>query len=136
MNDPVPLPALLTEAEANDLYGHVLEDHELRRARQHRAIGYYKRKGKILYRADELAAFVEARLERSYVAPCQKPSDSDDTGSPQSQAQANSTVVGMTPELEKSGADLLRQMISRKPRSCSPPSSSRKAKLKLVIQET
>jgi hypothetical protein len=130
------LPELVTEAQAYELYGHVLQEKELRHARQSGLIGYYKRRGKVLYRADELAAFIAARLERSYVAPCQKPSDSDDTGSPQSQAQANSTVVGMTPELEKSGADRLRQMISRKPRSCSPPSSSRKAKLKLVTQET
>src|SRR5690606_22180256 len=58
-----PLPALLTEAEAYERYGSVLRDKELRRAREARAIGYYKRKGKILYREDELAAFVLAKLE-------------------------------------------------------------------------
>lgn len=130
------MPLLLTEAEAYEVYGNFLQDKELRRARERRLIGYYRRKNKILYRADELAAFVETRLQRSYVPPCQNSSASESIGSPELEAQPNSIASGMTPELEKSAADRLRLTTSRKPRSDLQPSSSEKAKLRLVTQET
>lgn len=128
------LPKLVTEAEAYEVYGAVLQDKELRRARQARVIGYYKRRGKVLYREDELAAYVEAAIERSYVAPCG--SQSGNTGSTPFQDQPTSIGSGMSPELERAGASRLRQQTSRKPKSGSQGSSSGKGKLRLVSQET
>lgn len=113
-----PLPHLLTEADAYNRFGKILEDKELRLARKRGELGYYRRKGQILYREDELLSFVKALLEGSYVAPCREntSSSSASTGSIASRVRGISTASGMTPELEKSAADLLRQQISSKPK--------------------
>lgn len=129
------LPPLLSEAEAVEQYGAFLEDKELRRARQERVLGYYKLKGKILYREDELADYIKAKLEGRYTKPCQINSGSGDTGSTTSKDRGTSTGSGMTPELERSGAALLRQQTSKKPRSSSRQSSSKRGKLRLVTPE-
>src|SRR3954464_12634073 len=107
MGDVLPLPELVSEAEAYRLFS-ILEDKELRRARQDREIGFYPRKNRIFYRLDELESFVARKLQQSYVPPCQKNSSaSADTGSRASPAPPTSTASGMTPELEKSAVDLL-----------------------------
>ena len=142
MSEVVKLRPLISEAEAYERYGHVLQDRELRQARKSGLIGYYVRRRRVLYREDELVEFVNAKLEGSYVEPCPKKkpenpsSDSDATGSTRSKDQPGSTVSGMTPELEKSAAALLRQQTSKTPRSSSRPSSSKKAPLRLVSPKT
>lgn len=117
-------PELLSEREAYERYGDVLEDKQLRRARTSRQIGYYVLQNRIKYRADELAAYVERHVQARY-HPCDS-SKSESTGSIASLVPSDSTAFGMTPELEKSAAALLRQQTLKKPRSGSPRSSSRK----------
>nr|USU33068.1 hypothetical protein NG677_05100 [Methylobacterium sp. OTU13CASTA1] len=66
----VPVAAsidIITEAEAYLRFGHLLEDKELRFARQDGRLGYLRRKRTIFYRLSELQAFVNAALEREYV---------------------------------------------------------------------
>ena len=100
MSEPATLPDLLSEQEAYDRFSHVLEDKELRRARRDGAIGFYRRKGRILYREDELVAFIAARLDESYTPP----------GSPAKAAPREGRkpfIEGMTPELMRAGSELL-----------------------------
>jgi hypothetical protein len=61
---------LITEAEAYAAFGHVLEDKELRHARQSGRLGFMRRKRTIFYRRDELEAFVSSLLRQDYVEPC------------------------------------------------------------------
>lgn len=70
---------LITETEAYRIYGHLLEDKELRRARTAGALGYLRRKRTIHYRRDELEAFVRAIINWSYVEPCRTISPSPTT---------------------------------------------------------
>lgn len=121
------LPELVVEAEAYARYP-FLQAKELRKARHEKRIGFYQRKQRIFYRADELEAFVGRLLEESYVAPCPETcTSSDDTASSPSPAPAGSTALGMTPELERLGAEALAREISSRPRSNSPRSCSGKA---------
>lgn len=71
---PITMGDLITETEAYEIYGDVLEDKELRRARQERRIGYLRRKRRILYRRDELDRYVQAIIAQEYVQPCAQPS--------------------------------------------------------------
>lgn len=109
------LPVLLTEREAYGKYGGYLEDKELRQARAASEIRWLRRKNRIMYREGDLVAFISARIEAETV-PCRPvrplPSSSlENTGSTPSRAQGASTVSGMTPELERSAAALLRRRI-------------------------
>jgi hypothetical protein len=137
MVEVTPLPQLVTEPDAYALFP-LLEDKELRRARQNGEIGYFDRKGRIYYRLDELQAYMARKLQQSYVPPCQKnlPSASDDTGSTKFQAQPTGINFGMTPQLEKRAADLLERRISSKPKSNSQPTSSKKAPVVPQSQKT
>jgi hypothetical protein len=134
MGERATLPTLLTEAEAYERFGHVLEDKELRRAREGKELGYYVRKGRIFYNEAELLAYIAASLKGSYHAPCQS-SASGNTGSTPSPDQPATIASGMTPDLVRSAGALLRQRILSKQRSSSPRSSSPKAKLRLVTQD-
>lgn len=67
---PITMGDLITETEAYEVYGDVLEDKQLRRARQERRIGYLRRKRRILYRRDELEKYVQTILTEGYVEPC------------------------------------------------------------------
>lgn len=58
---------IITETEAYVRFGHLLEDKELRIARQEGRLGYLRRKRTIFYRLSELQAFVDTALEREYV---------------------------------------------------------------------
>jgi len=120
------LPQLVTEDQAYETFGHLLQAKERRRARQEHRIGFYKRKKTIFYRVDELSRFLNERLAESY-QPCDPvpSSNSDHTGSAGLPDQPNCIGSGMTPELEKSAADLLRQQLSKPPRSRSPRSASK-----------
>jgi hypothetical protein len=128
MVDAIPLPQLVTEVEAYALFP-LLQDKELRQARQDGEIGYYPRKKRIYYRLDELQAYMARKLQQSYVPPCPKNPQhaSDATGSTRYQARPTGTASGMTPDLEKRAADLLAQRASNSPSSSSRPSSSKKA---------
>lgn len=125
MAEVVHLPELVSEVDAYARFP-ILEDKELRRARQAKAIGYFRRKHSIFYRLDELERFVARKLDESYVPPCPTThsSASGDTGSPPSPDQGTSTVSGMTPDLEKSAAEALAREILSKPRSASPSTFS------------
>ncbi len=107
------LPRLLAESDAYARFP-LLEDKELRRARQSGETGYFNRKNRIFYREDELQAYVARKLQLSYVPPCPKnpPSASDATGSTGLPDHPTGTDSGMTPALEKRAADLLAQRIS------------------------
>ena len=70
---PLPVFNLITEAEAYRIYGHLLEDKELRRARAAGLIGYLRRKRTIHYRRDELDSFVNAAIQEGYIPPCRAP---------------------------------------------------------------
>ncbi|MBM0205276.1 hypothetical protein JNW90_21185 [Micromonospora sp. STR1s_5] len=61
---------VITEADAYRRYGHLLEDKELRRARQQGKLGFMRRKRTIFYRLAELEQFVQAIITQDYV-PCQ-----------------------------------------------------------------
>lgn len=61
---------LITEAEAYAGFGHVLEDKELRLARQTGRLGFIRRKRTIFYRRDELEAYVSSLLRQDYIEPC------------------------------------------------------------------
>lgn len=60
----------ITEAEAYASLGDVLEDKELRQARNSGRLGFMRRKRTIFYRRDELEAFVSSILRQDYVGPC------------------------------------------------------------------
>ncbi|WP_339160512.1 hypothetical protein [Methylobacterium bullatum] len=62
---------LITETEAYATYSHLLEDKELRRARQSGALGYLRRKRTVFYRREELEAFVRDQVEKDYITPWQ-----------------------------------------------------------------
>ncbi|MCP5081136.1 MAG: helix-turn-helix domain-containing protein [Alphaproteobacteria bacterium] len=137
----VEIPKLIGEDAAYARYPDVLQDKELRNARQEGKIGYYKRKGRILYREDELAEYVKAALERSYEPPCQTDSEKPSSGSAPigeatSTAPETSTASGMTPDQERSAASLLRQQAAKRPNSEPPRSGLQKPSLKLVNQKT
>lgn len=137
MTKVIVLPTLITEQEAQKRFAQLLEDKELRRARQAGEIGYYKRKGTISYREDELLDFIAQRLEESYTPPCHKKnSGSDDTGSTKSTDPETGTDSGMMPELKKSAADLLRQQTSKAQKSNSRRSYSKRGKAGRKTPET
>jgi hypothetical protein len=74
--DPTSRPGigvghLISEAEAYQEYGRVLEDKELRRARAAGLLGYLRRKRKIFYRRDELEEFIRRSIEEEFV-PCKR----------------------------------------------------------------
>ena len=60
----------IKEADAYAAFGHLLEDKELRHARQSGRLGFMRRKRTIFYRRDELEAFVSGLLRQDYVEPC------------------------------------------------------------------
>jgi hypothetical protein len=60
---------LITETQAYEEYAAVLEDKELRQARQTGRLGFLRRKRTIFYRRDELAEFVREMLQHGYVGP-------------------------------------------------------------------
>lgn len=62
---------VVTEQEAYRLFGHLLEDKELRHARQDGRLGYLRRKRTIFYRRSELEAFLSNILDKDYIKPCQ-----------------------------------------------------------------
>ena len=101
----------------------------LRRARVESRIGFYRFKNTIHYREDDLLAYLHDRLTgglhamsagQRHLFELGRYWISDVPGSP------NLYASGMTPELERSAAALLRHQISKPPRSRSRPSSSRK----------
>jgi hypothetical protein len=111
------LPQLLSEAEAYERF-QLLEDKELRRARAAREIGFYRRKNRIWYRLDELERFIANRLIKDYTPPCPHPSpDSAGIGSAALPDRRDSMPSGMTPELERSGAERYVQQILKRPNS-------------------
>lgn len=57
----------ITETEAYSRFGHLLEDKELRIARQEGRLGYLRRKRKIFYRLSELQDFIDGALEKEYI---------------------------------------------------------------------
>jgi len=115
MSDAQQLPTLLSEAEAYKKYRQFLKDKELRHARRDGVLGYYVRRGKIFYREDELLAYIQATLDRSYHPPCQEATNSGSapTSSTELPDRQSGMPAGMTPELLKSAATLLRQQISK-----------------------
>jgi hypothetical protein len=58
---------LITEAQAYEEYGAVLEDKQPRLVRQSGRIGFLRRKRTIFYRRDELAESVRQMLKHGYV---------------------------------------------------------------------
>ena len=114
------LPKLLTEKEALAKYGHLLEDNELRKARQQRILGYYKRRSRIFYREDELVAFIQGVVEAAYT-PADPKAKAKEAG-PKSATPRVASTSGMTPELEVAACDLLRRrMDSHRPWRKKPP---------------
>lgn len=59
-------PRIISEADAHMRYKHLIEDKELRRARQNGELGYFRRKRRIYYREEELVAFLNRSLENAY----------------------------------------------------------------------
>ncbi|AWB21811.1 hypothetical protein DA075_13510 [Methylobacterium currus] len=117
---------LIAEEEALRRFGHLLEDKELRRARQAGRIGFLRRKRRVFYRLSELEPFLDALLDEEFVAcrkPVEKPSptaSSTGTGtsaSRPSRAGAPSTPGGTTRPTEAGTAAVLRlaRAISRSP---------------------
>lgn len=105
------LPKLISEADAYERWPELLEAKELRRARVEGKLGYYRRKKKILYREDELVAFIAGILEASFTPP------RDDRKTKGAPAPCTSGIPGMTPELERAASELLRRRSFRRPRS-------------------
>ncbi|QRM36029.1 hypothetical protein [Microvirga sp. VF16] len=130
---------VITEAEAYARFGHVLEDKELRIARQRGRIGYLRRKRQIFYRADEVEAYVRAVLSEEYIAcpeprlppltpPPSPPSRAASggtaaTGSRRPPDPASGPAGGTTPrpgartDAGRCAVEALKQLISKPPRT-------------------
>jgi hypothetical protein len=126
--------SFVTEAQAYAAFGHVLEDKELRHARQEGRIGFMRRKRTIFYRYDELSEFVDRILEKDYVPPCQESSrhsnrrgregssNMGDTGSTRSQSHRITTTSDTIETLERMSIERLARGILMKRRRSSSTS--------------
>lgn len=109
----------ITEAEAYERFGHLLEDKELRVARQEGRLGYLRRKRKIFYRLSELQNFIDGALEQEYVrAPRSLQSKPTSKLLPTPVAEKGLRVAGQSPATTSSssidaGLSRLAQKIAR-----------------------
>ncbi len=80
MTDILALPKLIPEADAYERFRDYLQDKELRRARTDRKLRFLRRRRKVMYREDDLLAFIGELVEQktetweiisqSYIFPC------------------------------------------------------------------
>ena len=141
MTDILALPKLISEADAYERFRDYLQDKELRRARTDGKLRFLRRRRKVMYREDDLLAFIGELVEQK-TETCHpkgkrsRSSGSGDTGSTKSPDQSGSTIFGMTPDLERSASALLRRQTSKPPKSRSRRSRSPKETVRRENQVT
>jgi len=108
---------LIAEKDVYERYGDKLVHHELLDARKDGLIDFVKMRKGIYYTQEQLRAYIS----RQVVSQCPKVNDapaknsnSANTGLVGKPAESTSTVIGMTPELEKLAAGRLRRRHGKK----------------------